>query len=110
MWAFYAALLGAFLFVVAMASGPDVGDLNPRQPHHEYWGFLILSLAAIPHLHWLKWVGGYLMLDDGVQHALQRMFDKPTLKLSLFDYFILRPLWKYQVVQDAAAFFTRLMA
>jgi len=66
-------VLGAVLFVSSIAGGPQRGELRFNAWHHEYIGIAACGLGVVTHGKLLTQVGAFIALDDGVQHAYQRI-------------------------------------
>lgn len=105
----YWGIAGAVLFTAAMF-GPNVGDLRWRRLHHAYYGVILLGAGLLLRWPWLQWVGAGLLLDDGIQHGLQRLFHRPDWRPSLVDYVILPLVWKIPGVPWLARQLDRLAA
>jgi hypothetical protein len=63
-------------FLLAIGLGPKKQDLRFDQLHHEYEGLLLVLIAfavkaAIGGV--LRWTGVALMLDDALEHSVQRL-------------------------------------
>lgn len=101
----YVGAMGALLFALAM-NGEQVGELQWRKLHHAYYGALLM-LAGL-WWPWLAWVGAVLLLDDGIQHAAQRITGRVTWRLSLIDWLVLPLAWKIPGVARLAAWIERV--
>ena len=99
-------LAGALLFVLAMR-GEQVGELRWRRLHHAYWGAVLLIVGLLAGWPWLQWLGAVLLLDDGIQHAAQRLTGRTSWRLSLVDYLILPLVWKIPGVARLVAWIER---
>jgi len=102
----YAGAMGALLFALAM-NGEQVGELQWRKLHHAYYGAVLLPLGLALGWPWLAWVGAILLLDDGIQHAAQRITGRVTWRLSLIDWLVLPLVWKIPGVARLTAWIER---
>lgn len=63
-------------FLAAIGLGPAKEDLRFDQAHHLYWGAPLVIVGAWRHgvlALVLLWLGVVLMLDDAIEHCVQRL-------------------------------------
>ena len=78
-----AYVLASLVLVAALAIGEQHDDLFLREAHHGYWGLLLGLASLIPFLAWLRWPGLILLLDDCLQHSVQRWLNRPKFRSPL---------------------------
>lgn len=50
-------------------------ELSFKQWHHGYLGIIMIAIGVIFALPFTTWLGGYVLLDDLLQHLIQWKWD-----------------------------------
>ncbi len=76
-------LVSAFVFIGAIASGPQRSPLRFDEWHHEYIGLAACALGQATHSRFLVTTGAFIAADDAEEHLFQRINNNTTIESPL---------------------------